>query len=211
MKKLRYIGLFPIVISLAALSFGQGSTEVNKIDGFTSASIKLMVDSVLVYRDHADVYWWEKYPDSVEILKYQIEWGTKDSIHYTDTLKLQPYKKLTRYVAKIQPLNDSTTYFAQFHRDYHGTVKYTKFSFNTPPLQNSVRHTLRPWVMPSSKNITGLDMYTMSGRRVFHADIARNVDAGSIRPQVSAPGLYIVNYTGAGNKLVNSEMSLFGR
>lgn len=211
MKKLRNIGLFPIIVSLAAIVFGQGSAEYNKVDGFTSATYKLRVDSILVFRDHADVYWWEFYPDTADILKYQIEWGTTDSVTYTDTLRLQPYKNKIQNIAKIMNLKDSTAYFAQFHRDWHGTVKKNKFILNTPPMANSIRQARIPRFMPSSKNVTGVELYTLNGKRVFLGDIKKGVDVGSLRPSAAAPGLYIVNYTGAAKNIVGTEMRVFGR
>jgi hypothetical protein len=82
---------------------------------------------------------------------------------------------------------------------------------NTPPMANSIRQARMPRFAPASKNVTGVDLYTMSGKRVFHADIVKGVDASTIRPQVTAPGLYIVNYTDAMNSVVKSEKGIFGR
>lgn len=210
MKKLRTIGLFPIIVSLAAIAFAQGSTEYNKVDGFTSASFKLRVDSILVYRTYAEVYWWEFYELDADIIKYCIEWG-KDSTKFTETVELRPYIFKTITKTRIEPLTDSTAYFAQFHRDWHGTVKKTPFKFNTPPLPNSIRQVRSPRFASPSKNVTGIDLYTVSGKRVFHADISKGVDATTIKPQVAAPGLYIMNYTDAANGIVKSEKSFFGR
>ena len=78
-------------------------------------------------------------------------------------------------------------------------------------MANSIRQARMPRFAVVSKNITGIDLYTVSGKRVFHADIAKGVDATTIRPQVAAPGLYIVNYTDALSAVVKSEKSIFGR
>lgn len=107
------------------------NAEFIKVDGFTSATRKLRVDSVLVYRDSALVYWWEYYELDADVLQYRIEWG-KDPTNFTDTLELKPYVFRTVTISTIPNLEPSTTYYAQFYRDWHGTVKKTTFNFTTP-------------------------------------------------------------------------------
>ena len=103
-----------------------------KFDGFTSASTRLRVDSVLAYHDFALVYWWEYWECDADVTVYRIDWGT-DSTNYPATMDLKPYEYRTKLIDTIQPLVPNTKYYARFFRDYHsGTVVITPFQFTTP-------------------------------------------------------------------------------
>ncbi len=103
-----------------------------KIDGFTSATRKLTVDSIIVFHDHAEVYWEEYYDGKdPQIVAYRIEWGKTEGT-YTDTLNLKPFEPKTDIITTIPNLEPNTTYYCQFYRDWHGTIKKTPFSFTTP-------------------------------------------------------------------------------
>lgn len=113
---------------------GAGPTEqpdycYKNVDVVTSASTALKVDSINVYDTCAVVFWWERY-DNYQVVAYRVEWGT-DSTAFTDTIPFTTSTKRTNWSLIMQPLVANTTYYAQFYRDWHGTIVKTPFHFTT--------------------------------------------------------------------------------
>lgn len=183
--------------------------EFNKIDAFTSASKRLKIDSVIVFKTKAFVYWNEYWEDDMEVLAYRLKWGTT-ATSFQDSLNLEPYEAKIQNVDTLQPLAENTEYVAQFYRDYNRKQYNLEFPFNTPPLPNKVIRSAAAHQLQFTGNVTGIDIYTVDGRQVFSNYFDRNTMPAAIFRSVKKPGLYIVNFTGVNGSTIRSEKVLIG-
>ena len=198
--------LFWIAGSVIAVS---AQSEVpNKIDAFTSATKSLKIDSIIVYKTKALVYWKEYWPDDMEVQVYQLKWGPKSS-SFEDSLNLQPFKEKTIRVDTIQPLVENTEYIGQFNRDYNRKLYNHDFLFNTPPLPNKISFS-RPSLNRPSK-IAGIAIHTIDGKLISTRNISsRSAITASVDDVVRSPGLYIINITDLHGDILAAETILVG-
>ena len=206
-RLLRSLGILGFVVSISAQS-----DEFNKIDAFTSATKYLRIDSVLVYKTKAIIYWNEYWPDDMEVLVYQFKWGKVGS-QFEDSINLEPYIEKTTNIDTIQPLVENTRYYGQINRDYNRRKFNVDFPFNTPPLPNKVTNNKPAVFLPSGK-ISGMDVFSIEGKRIATTAIPDGNLAPAmhlLHESVRSPGLYVVNFRGKNGSIVRTRKMLFGR
>ena len=183
--------------------------EYNKIDAFTSATKYLKVDSIIVYRNKAIVYWYEWWEEDITVRVYQLRWGLKSSASFDDSLDLKGYQNKTHLVDTIQPLTDSTEYTGQFNRNWKGKLFNFDFTFNTPPMQTGISFS-RPQLSRPSK-MAGIAIHTIDGKLIATRNVSRrSAIAASVGSAVRTPGLYIVNIMDMHGNLLAAETILTG-
>ncbi|MBN1758730.1 MAG: T9SS type A sorting domain-containing protein [Chitinispirillaceae bacterium] len=205
LKRLWFLCILGFTFSVSAQS-----EEFNKIDAFTSATKYLRIDSILVYKTKAIVFWNEYWPDDdMEVLVYQLRWGTRGS-PFQDSLNLKPYIEKVTNIDTIEPIVENTEYNGQFNRDYNRKQINVDFRFNTPPLPNKTINN-RPVVFPSGK-ISRVKIFTIEGKLIATGNVkGGKVTQTLLRSILRNPGLYIVNLNGKNGRVLRAEKILIGR
>ena len=183
--------------------------EVNKIDAFTSSSKRLKVDSIIVFKNQAFIYWNEFWKDEMEVLAYRIKWKTATDATYQDSVNLRPYVNKVEMVDTIQPLNENTKYTGQIYRNWNGRLFIVDFPFNTPPLPNRII-SYAPRIKLTG-SVTGYEVFTIDGKQILSTNLSgRSSAAASVYNFIKNPGLYIINVKGVNGRVLQSEKILIG-
>ena len=205
-----------IVLFLAAF-FSVYSTQPDfyTIDAVSSASLyrSFQIVSGKIYENKAELYWRERWTGD-KVIAYQIKWGIQDGI-YTDTLnlldKLRPKGEEdpdTNWIT-LPGLTPGTAYYCETFRDYNRDPYYTKFRFNTPPLERySARHFPERHHVISSK-VNNIEIYSLDGRKILQNVVDGPVDLSAISSARRLSGLYIVSYKND-SKIIQSEKIMIG-
>ena len=205
------------IIALLCLSgavlagFGQGEA-VNKIDAFSSASSRhsLKVDSILVYKTKALVFWSEYWEDDMDVLSYWLKWGQGDStLPFNDSINIKPYEEKVKRIDTLQPLTENTEYHGLFYRDYNRKQFNVAFEFNTLPLSNTIL-AAAPAIKIAGR-VAGYEIFTINGKQILSTNKShQNSITASVVRICKNPGLYIINTIGVSGRVLQSEKILIG-
>lgn len=208
MKSLKTACTTLLLLTSSMLFFSSAQEVENHFDAFTSASKYLSIKGGTITKSSATIEWYEWYENDSDINHYLLLWGKEEGV-FTDTLNLRPYENKKVISTVIQPLEESTTYYAQFFREYKETKYITDFYFNTPPLPSGVNDRSIQNNLLFPEKLSEISIFTINGKLVTQVSTFPK-DVSGLLSKLTPPGMYLVSYR-AGKKIIKSERILIGQ
>ncbi len=124
---------FLSLLFLGSLCIGQEDcSRIPDIDGVTSATGQLIIDTGAACQTYAEIDWHDKKSSGHT---YKLEWGKTQQYGNSENLSLSPSK------TKIEDLESDTKYYVNFIRKYGSKTSEIKFSFTTEEAPTNIDFT----------------------------------------------------------------------